>query len=159
VRNKRTLKKRREIVGEREASMVRRTHKMYQKLNQNRRLKIALSTLAVFMLIGLTASLPYEEVAAQVPLPTSFGGRIIYSMPVGYWWVASYCIPHVMVASVGAYKGPIALMLPPGSPRGYYNYFTPGVQLLGNFVPTPIIGSCPYPVFPAVFMGSTISPR
>jgi hypothetical protein len=131
---------------------------MYQKLNQNRYLKVALCCLAVFMLIGFTLALPYEEVAAQ-GLGSNFGGRIIVSIPTGYWWGISYCLPHVMIVSFGApYRGPLALMLPPGNPKQYYNYFTPGVAVMGKYFPTPIIGSCPYPLFPTTMMGTSATP-
>jgi hypothetical protein len=127
---------------------------MYQKLNQNKTLKIALASLAVFMLIGLTASLPYEEVSAQTG--TYVGGRIVYAIPTGYYWGISYCIPHMMVASVGApYRGPIALAYPPAMPFSMYNFYTPGVSVKGSYFSFPIFG-CPYPVYPTQMLGTSL---
>src|SRR5688572_5355290 len=99
---------------------------MYQKLNQNRAVKITLSTVAVAMLFSFASLLPYHEVDALNALGTFVGGRVTSSFPAGYVWynggTAMYCPPHIWVASFGApYRGPIPLLIPPGIPKGNYN--------------------------------------
>ncbi len=146
---------------------------MYKKLDENRIFKTFLSGLAVFMLIFLVSSFPYEEVEAQNALGSFMGGRIIYFSP-GYPWVigvppfATYgvCPPHHVVLSYGApYRGVIGLTVPPLIPKSYYNYFTPGVAVKGAYYPVPLVFpspfSCPFepiPLFQTSLEGTAASP-
>lgn len=138
---------------------------MYQKLNQNRKLKIALASLAVFMMGSFLTMLPYAEVEAANALGTFFGGRITTSFPGGYVWYNGispmYCPPHVWIISYGApYRGPLPLLMPPAMPKQYYNWYTPGVAVKGAYYPTPIppYTLCPYGVFPTSLMGTSLTP-
>jgi hypothetical protein len=138
---------------------------MYQKLNQNRGVKVILSVFGLAMLLSLVSLFPYEEVEAQNALGTFFGGRITSSFPTGFAWyngvTPMYCPPHIWIVSFGApYKGPLPLLMPPAMPKAQYNWYLPGVAVKGAYYPAPIPPwtLCPYPVFITSLMGTSLTP-
>ncbi len=111
---------------------------------------VAVLTFAAIFLITLT---PAQKTSA-VGLP--FGGRLIASTPPVVTGIVN-CPSIATVANIGGVmKGTLFLMLPPSQPRAFYQFYRPGVAVLGSFIPTPLPFNCPVgPIFPAVYFGTS----
>ncbi|MBX4187768.1 MAG: hypothetical protein KW793_01380 [Candidatus Doudnabacteria bacterium] len=139
---------------------------MYQKLNQNRKIKVLLASLAFFMALGFILVLPFDEIHAQGIMGLPFGGRVAVSVTTGYPWtigiVSGYCPPHLIVANFGPkylIGQPFGVFFPPADPKQYYNYFTPGVAIKGLYYPVPNFALCPfYPVYYSSMFGTGATP-
>jgi hypothetical protein len=144
---------------------------MYQKLNQNRKLKVLLASLAFFMALGFTLALPLDEVEAYY---FNFGGKILYYVGPYPWVVgvppaATYgvCPGHMVLLSFGApYRGIIGITVPPPISKQWYNFYIPGNATKGAYLPVPLTFpspySCPYeaaiPMYQSIMGGSSLLP-
>ena len=112
--------------------------------------------LIVILALSLFSSLAFVQVANAVTL-VPFGGRLLYySPPI----VTAYvnCPSMAAVFSTGGpIKGLIYITVPPGQPKLFYNFYTPGVAVLGNYAPFPVIINCPLqPIFPGAIFGTSV---
>ena len=104
--------------------------------------------LAIFLLFGISNTVK----AAVAP----FGGRLLFFSPPFFTGFVN-CPPLAAVLNYGGpYKGLVYLTLPPIQPKLNYNFYTPGVAVLGNFTPIPEPFNCPFqPIFPSNIFGTS----
>jgi hypothetical protein len=115
--------------------------------------KIINVLLIVTLFFVISPFLNPNQIAKAVGIP--FGGRLLFFSPPIITLVIN-CPALVAVTDIGPTKGIKYFILPPGQPRSFYNYFTPGVAVLGNYIPTPIPFNCVFqPIFPTTFFGTS----
>lgn len=111
--------------------------------------------------IGIAGFTPKAKAINAIGQP--MGGFIDFFVPGYPWYIgvtAGYCPPHTFITVKGPLAGPreIAIIIPPTIPRANYNYFTPGVSVLGAYYPVPMIYpspfSCPDTIAVPLFFGS-----
>ncbi|MBI3952592.1 MAG: hypothetical protein HY336_01385 [Candidatus Doudnabacteria bacterium] len=118
--------------------------------------RILVNILLGILLIAIL--LPFVSVketkAIAVGLP--FGGRLLFTSPPIITLIVN-CPAMAHVLNLGPQKGVLHLFLPPGQPKAFYNFFTPGVSTLGSYYPTPLPFNCPVqPIFPANYFGTSV---
>jgi hypothetical protein len=108
---------------------------------------------AVLIITGLvvTFALPVKKAEAQL-LP--FGGRIIVSFPTGFYTLYVNCPPMTIIYDIYT-RTTFGLLIPPAQPKLFYNFYTPGVAVLGNRSPVPLLINCFLPVYPTNYWGTS----
>lgn len=113
-----------------------------------------LSSLALFFVIFTVGFAPVRAKATLGMVP--FGGRIVAYNPLS---VVTGCPPHTVVFDYVTLRLVGIFPVPTSQLHRYGNLFTPGVHVLGEYVPTPI-PTCltPYFVFPIFQVGTSLTP-
>jgi len=96
------------------------------------------------------------------PKPTKamvpFGGLLLYYTPPIVTLYVN-CPPLAHIYNIGAGPTYLNLVVPPFQPKLYYNFYTPGVVVNGDYFPIPWFINCPYqPIFSPNYFGTSLSP-
>jgi hypothetical protein len=115
--------------------------------------KIYFLLLGLILLVGVFAASPFigTKKAYATPGMFPFGGYILYTDP-GFTPPA-ICVPHVVIFDIVTHS--VIGIFPSGMIFSYYNFYTPSVAVLGEYVPFPIQPCArPYGVFPLYQVGT-----
>ncbi|MEK7618540.1 MAG: hypothetical protein AAB410_05350 [Patescibacteria group bacterium] len=113
-----------------------------------------LGSLAFFLLIFTAGFLPSKVQATPGMIP--FGGRITVYNPVS---VITGCPSHTVIFDYVTLRPVGIALLPSSQLHEFGNLFTPGVHVLGEYVPTPFpTCTTPYLVFPIFQVGTSLIP-
>jgi hypothetical protein len=122
------------------------------KVHKNKQSSVRLFALALILLSVLF--LPARRTKA-IATGLPFGGRLLFfSPPIVTLLINCPAMDHVL--NFGPGPKVLHLLLPPAQPRAFYNFYTPGVAVLGSYFPIVLPFNCPVaPIFPSFYFGTS----
>ncbi|MEJ0021906.1 MAG: hypothetical protein WDN47_05040 [Candidatus Doudnabacteria bacterium] len=122
-------------------------------MSRNKQEATRLFALTVILISVLFLPHTHKAQAQAAGLP--FGGRLLFTTPP-IITVFVNCPAIATVSNFGPGPKVLHLLLPPIQPRSFYNFYLPGVAVLGTYFPTPLPFNCPIaPIFPAFYFGTS----